>query len=87
MQEKDRRAIRRAGFGISDVQQARVDLFQRAKRGARGHILLRLAHLGAVLIWSTRCEAATAWAALTMWSVTACGWEIMITCEPYLRSG
>src|ERR1700756_5373152 len=23
-----------------------------------------------------------AWAAFTMWSVTACGWEIMITCEP-----
>ena len=29
-----------------------------------------------------RFEPATAWAAFTMWSVTACGWEIMITCEP-----
>src|ERR1700750_1983066 len=29
-----------------------------------------------------RPEPTVAWAAFTMWSVTACGWEIMITCEP-----
>src|SRR6476646_1404356 len=29
-----------------------------------------------------RPEPTAAWAAFTMWSVTACGWEIMITCEP-----
>jgi hypothetical protein len=29
-----------------------------------------------------RCEPATALAAVTMTSVTAWGWEIMITCEP-----
>jgi hypothetical protein len=28
------------------------------------------------------CAPATASAAVTMTSVTACGWEIMITCEP-----
>src|SRR5215813_3024861 len=37
---------------------------------------------GAVVIAAYRGEAATARAALRMWSVTACGWEIMITCEP-----
>jgi hypothetical protein len=36
----------------------------------------------AVLIVGYRGEAATERAALTMWSVTTCGWEIMITCEP-----
>src|ERR1700749_2881927 len=29
-----------------------------------------------------RPEPTAAWAAFTMWSVTACGWEIMITGEP-----
>ena len=53
VQQKDRRAICRAGFGISDAQQARIDLPQRAERGAHGHILLLLAQLGAVLIWPT----------------------------------
>src|ERR1700761_3645291 len=28
-----------------------------------------------------RPEPTVAWAAFTMWSVTACGWENMITCE------
>jgi hypothetical protein len=37
---------------------------------------------GAVFIVVYRCEPATALAAVTMTSVTACGWEIMITCEP-----
>jgi len=35
-----------------------------------------------VLIVVYRCELATALAAVTMTSVTACGWEIMIRCEP-----
>jgi hypothetical protein len=46
VQEQDRRAIGRAGFGVPDAQQARIDLLQRAERGARGHILLLLAHFG-----------------------------------------
>jgi hypothetical protein len=38
--------------------------------------------LGAVLIAVYWRESTTARAAVTMRSVTACGWEIMITCEP-----
>jgi len=38
--------------------------------------------LGALFIVVYRCEPATARAAVRMTSVTACGWEIMITCEP-----
>ena len=38
--------------------------------------------LGAVFIVVYRRESATARAAVTMTSVTAWGWEIMITCEP-----
>jgi integrase len=50
-------AIRRAGFCVSNVQKADIDLLQRAERGARGHILLRLAHVGC-RIWAVHlCEA------------------------------
>ena len=31
MQQKDCRAIGGAGFGVSDIQEAGVDLFQRAR--------------------------------------------------------
>jgi len=41
--------------------------------------------VGAVLIVVYRCELAAARAALTMTAITACGWEIMITCEPRSR--
>src|SRR5438045_9542300 len=34
------------------------------------------------VIVAYRPEPSVAWAAFTMWSVTACGCEIMITCEP-----
>ena len=38
--------------------------------------------VGAVLIVGYRREPAMARTAFMMWSVTTCGWEIMITCEP-----
>jgi hypothetical protein len=40
-----------------------------------------------VLIAVYRSGAETARTALRMWSVTTCGWEIMITCEPSTSVG
>jgi hypothetical protein len=81
MQQHNGRATSRAGIGVADAQRARVDLLQRAERGAHVRIAFLLA-VGAVFIVVYRCEPATALAAVTMTSVTAWGWEIMITCEP-----
>src|ERR1700745_4340534 len=36
----------------------------------------------AAVIVVYRPEPTVAWAAFTMWSVTGCGWGIMIPCEP-----
>jgi hypothetical protein len=81
VQEQDGPAISRAVFGVADAQRARVDLLQRVERRAHVRIAFLLI-VGAVFIVVYRCELATALAAVTMTSVTACGWEIMIRCEP-----
>jgi hypothetical protein len=80
MQQHNGRATSRAGIGVADAQRARVDLLQRAERGA--HVRIAFLLIVGAVFGVYRCEPATALAAVTMTSVTAWGWEIMITCEP-----
>ena len=71
MQQKNYRAIGGAGLGVSDIQEASVDLLQTRERGVRprldcGQVWFRRAGLSVRRTAMTNCAAATVMAAAPM---------------------
>src|SRR5712691_11861189 len=83
-------AVAGAYLGISDVQNAGIDLLKRTeraipRRSSRRGGLRDGAH-GLFRAPAPATGFATAWTASRITSVTAGGWETMITCEPLIST-
>src|SRR5207245_7974106 len=90
VQKDHGRAAAGTGIGVSDIENASIDLLKGTecaipRRSSRRAGLRDGAH-GLFRIPAPATGFATAWSASRITSVTACGCETMITCEPLIRS-